>query len=235
LKTRIPNLALQWAIILISLIAVSIACSTGKSAPTQPQLTESRLLSQAPSPVPSPAVQESSACTLKASEAPVFNGLKLGMTPEEILALFPGSKDDPELRSKLSAPPGKLGNLTFLLTPSKYGSAANYKEISRINISLLDARVSNFTINYVSPQSTDLDKFIEKVSKGKKLPPPDQWKPYEGMDTQMKTLECNGFSVRVFTGGEDGNQNYVLLQDLEADRKLKERRKKAREQPSPKG
>jgi hypothetical protein len=220
-------------VILISLIAVSIACSTSRSAGPQPQLTENRLLSQSSTPVTSSAVQESGACTIKLSEAPVLNGLKLGMTPEQILVLFPGSKEDPELRSALSAPPGRFGNSTFMITPSKYGSAANYKEISQLSFSLLDGHVSNLTIYYTGPQWPDVDKFIEKFSEGKRLPPPDQWKPYEGMD-QMKTLVCNGFSIQIFAGKEGGSQNYVLLEDVEADKTLKERRKKAREQASPK-
>jgi len=219
----------------ISLIAVSIACSTSKSAGPQPQLTENRLLSQTPTPVPSSAPQESSACTLKLSEAPVLYGLKLGMTPEEILARFPGSKDDAELRSALAAPAGRFGNSTLLITPSKYGSAEDYKEISRITFSLLDGRVSNFTISYKGPEWPHVDKFIENFANGKNLLPADRWEPFSGMDTQMKTLTCNGFSIRIFAGGEGGSLNYVLLEDLDADKKLKDRRKKAREQASPPG
>ena len=235
LKSRITNLAVRRTVILITLIAVSIACSTSKSAGPQPQLATNRLLSQSPTPSASPAAQESGGpCTLKLSEAPVLNGLQLGMTPEQILALFPGSKEDPEIRTALSAPPGRFGNSALMITPSKYRSAANYKEISRVSFSLLDGHVSNLTIHYTGTQSPDVDKFIEKFSEGKKLPPADQWKPNEGMD-QMKTLQCNGFSIQIFAGGEGGSLSYVLLEDVEADKKLKDRRKKAREQASPKG
>lgn len=232
LKSRITNPVSRWAVILISLITVSMACSTSKSAGPQPQLTENRLVSQSPAPVPSSAPQEGGACTLKLSEAPVLNGLKLGMTPEEILALFPGSKDDAELRSALAAPPGRFGNSTFLITPSKYGSAADYKEISRITFSLLDGRVSNFTITYNGPEWPHVDKFIERFGNDKNLLPANQWEPVSGMD-QMKALTCKGFSIRIFAGGEGGSLNYVLLEDLDADKKLKDRRKKAREQATP--
>ena len=220
-------------VVLIGLIAVSIACSTSKSAGPQPQLAANRLPSQTPAPTASSIPQESGACTLKLSEAPVLKGLKLGMTPEEILALFPGSKDDAELRSALARPPGRFGNSTFMITPSKYGSAGDYKEISRITFSVLDGRVSNFTVAYNGPEWPHVDKFIEKFGSGKTLPPADRWEPFSGMDTQMKTLTCNGFAIRIFAGGEGGSQNYVLLEDLDADKKLKDRRKKAREQASP--
>ncbi|PWT93994.1 MAG: hypothetical protein C5B55_03475 [Blastocatellia bacterium] len=176
-------------------------------------------------------VEQGSVCTLKLSEAPALYGLKLGMTIEQILDLFPGSKEDAELHSVLLASPGRFGNSTFLITPSKYKSATDYAGISRVSISLLDERVSNFTIHFNGPLWPDVDKFIAKFGEGKELPPPDQWEAYAGMETQMKTLTCLGFSIRVFAGGEDGSLNYVLVQDLEADKKLRERRKKAREQP----
>jgi hypothetical protein len=234
LKSRITNLVVHRAVILISLIAVCITCSTSKSAGPQSQLAENKSpLSQSPAQVSSSPIQESGPCTLKVSEAPVLNGLKLGMTPEQVLALFPGSKDDPELRSTLSTPPGRFGNSSVLITPSKYGSAAQYKGISRLTFSLLDGHVSNFTISYNGPEWPDVDKFIQNFVEGKHLPPAGEWAAYEGMNTQMKTLTCNNFSIQIFAGGEGGSSNYVLVEDLEADKKLKERRKKAREQASP--
>jgi hypothetical protein len=53
------------------------------------------------------------------------------------------------------------------------------------------------------------------------------------MDNQMKTLTCSGFSIRMFIGGEGGNQNYILVEDIAAKNLLKERRKKAQAQPTP--
>jgi len=167
------------------------------------------------------------------TDVPVIEGLKLGMTVDEILGLFPGSKEDAELRTAVSAPQGRFGNSSWLLIPSKYRSAANYKEVSRLTFTLLDGHVSSFTVSYNGPEWPHVDKFIETFVAGKNLPAADQWEPFEGMDTQMKTLTCDGFSIRIFHGGEGGNLNYVLVQDLDADRKLKERRKKAREQPNP--
>jgi len=149
------------------------------------------------------------------------------MAAEEILALFPGSKDDAELSSALSKR-GPLGNATVQLIPSKYGAAA-FKDVNRITFNLLDGRVSSFTVNYNGPQWTHIDKFVEKFVADKDLPKADQWEPYAGMDDSMKTLTCDGFSIRMFSGGEGGSQNYVLLEDIEADKTLKERRKKARE------
>lgn len=234
MRSRITNASPRVGRCFIILVAVSIACSASKSASSPAQLPVNQAIS-APSstPVTTFSAHERTACTLGLSEAPAINRLKLGMTEDEILAVFPGSKDDAELRSTLAKPRGPHGNSSFLITPSKYESAADFKEVSRVNFTMLDGRVSSFTTNYTGPEWPDVDKFVEKFVEGKSLPAADQWEPYAGMENQMKTLTCTGFSIRVFNGGEGGNLNYVLVQDLEADKKLKERRRKARESASP--
>jgi hypothetical protein len=236
MKARITNASPRVGQCFIILVAISIACSASKSASSPapvPANQPAQPVSSTPAPVTTSSVHAPTACTLKISEAPAINRLKLGMTEAEVLAVFPGSKDDAELRSALSKPRGPLGNSSFLLTPSKYESPAEYKAVNRVTFSMLDGRVSSFTINYNGPEWPHVDKFVEKFVEGKDLPAVDQWEPYAGMENQMKTLTCTDFSIRVFNGGEGGNQNYVLVQDLEADKKLKERRRKARESASP--
>jgi hypothetical protein len=237
MKARITNASPRVGQCFIILVAISIACSASKSAsspaPVSANQPANQLVSPTPASVTTSSVHERTACTLKLSELPAINRLRFGMTEAEVLAVFPGSKDDAELRTALSKPRGPLGNSSFLLTPSKYTSPADYKDVSRVNFSMLDGRVSSFTINYNGPEWPNIDKFVEKFVEGKDLPAVDQWEPYAGMENQMKTLTCTDFSIRVFSGGEGGNQNYVLVQDLEADKKLKERRRKARESASP--
>ena len=234
MKSRVTKALPRVAQGFIVLVAVSIACSASKSASSPAQLPVNQAISvPSTTPITTSSVPQPATCTLKLSEAPLINRLKLGMSVDEILAVFPGSKDDAELRTALSKPRGPHGNSSFLLTPSKYGSAADFKEVSRVTFTMLDERVSGFTVYYNGPEWPHVDKFVEKFVEGKSLPAADQWEPYAGMENQMKTLTCTDFSIRVFTGGEGGNQNYVLVQDLEADKKLKERRRKARESASP--
>lgn len=155
------------------------------------------------------------------------------MTPNEILALFPGSKNDAELQAEISRPPRAHGNSSFVIRPEKYENKAEYLTISQITVSLLDGRVSRLTIGYKGPQWRHIDEFVSKFVEGTVFPAADQWQPYAGLDEQMKTLTCADFSIQIFAGGEGGSLNYVQLQDLEADKKLKERRKKAAEAASP--
>ena len=154
------------------------------------------------------------------------------MTADEVLSLFPGAKDDPAVSPSVSRPPSKFGVSSFVLMPPKYSSKDQFAGIGHIAFTFLDGRISNFHVGYNGPAYSHVDKFVEKFAGETTLPSVDQWDPYVGMDT-LKTLKCADFEVRVFAGGEGGNLNYVLVQDLEAEKTLTERRDKARAKPTP--
>lgn len=213
-------------------IVASVACVPNKSALSSS--ANANAPSNQPSEQPTISKEESNSnCSLKMAAAPVLNGLKLGMTPDEVLALFPGSKDDAEVKTHLARPLSQFGVSELIIRPAKFESKEKFAGINNITFSLLDGRVSSFNLAYNGPAYPHVDEFVTKFVAGTSLPPADQWQAYPGMDTQMKTLTCKDFEIRVFTGGEGGNQNYVLLRDLEADKKLKDRRAKARAQASP--
>ena len=217
---------------LVILCAMGVACSAGK---LETSLAKPNGNSTPPQAKPSPSVappEQTTNCSLTKAEAPVVNALKLGMTQAEVLAVFPGSKDDPELRSQLSRPASRLGVSNFVVLPERLEPNDKFAAFSQFTFNLLDGRVSSVNIGYNGPVYSHVDEFVTRFVEGTNLPPADQWQPYTGMDTQLKILICKDFEVRVFAGGKDGNLNYVLLTDLEADRRLKERRAKARAEAS---
>lgn len=233
MKSRFTHPLSQVVLTSIVTIAVCVGCSASRSAGSPVQVTDNPATNQSSSPIVSSSAQEKATCTLNMSQAPVLYGMKLGMTPDEVLDLFPGSKDDTEVSSALSRPPSQFGVASFVIRPGKFESKDKFAGINQITFALLDGRVSNVNVGFNGPHYSHVDQFIERFVGISNLPPADQWEPYVGLDHQMKTLTCADFSIRVFAGGEGGNLNYVLMQDLEADKKLKERRKKAREQASP--
>jgi len=210
-------------------VQTSLATPNGNATPPQVNST--------PPPEASPASsvaqsEQKKDCSLTKAEAPVMGALKLGMTQEEVLAVFPGIKNDPELRPQLSRPPSRLGVSNFVIQAAKL-DPKEFAAFSHFTFNLLDGRVSSMNIGYNGPVYSKVDEFVTRFVEGTNLPPADQWQPYTGMDNQLKVLTCKDFEVRVFAGGQDGNLNYVLLTDLEADRRLKDRRAKARAQASP--
>jgi hypothetical protein len=175
------------------------------------------------------AARAQAACTMTLAQSPVVNGLRLGMTRDEVLALFPGIRADKEVSAELSQPANTLGVSGLSIRPDRYASKAKFAGVSQITLQMLDGRVTNMHVGYNGPEWKHVDDFLAKFVEGKKLPAPHAWEPYVGMDTQLKILKCKGFEVSVFAGGKSvHNINYVQMVDLEARQKLKERRDKAK-------
>src|SRR5207253_730347 len=108
-------------VIVFVTIGASIACSVYKSAGSQP-LANENLQAQPSASTSATAAQEKSLCTLTLAGAPDINGIRLGMMPDEVLALFPGSKDDADVRNNLSRPPSQFGVSELSIKPAKYQS-----------------------------------------------------------------------------------------------------------------
>jgi hypothetical protein len=229
--SRRPNPMKTILGLIILAVGVFIGCSASPSS-RQISNTNSEPTPLATSTVAASTVQEKQPCPLKISEAPVIKGLKLGMTPDDVLKLFPGSKDDPQVRSQLSQPP-KFGATSLTIRPEKYESKADFSEISLVSVSTLDGRVSSVALHYRGPHWSHVDQFVAKFVEGTNLPGAEQWEAFVGQDTQLKTLTCAEFSIRLYAGAEGGSQNYILEQDLAAARTLKERKRKAQEEASP--
>jgi hypothetical protein len=217
----------HFSAIVISLVACSaFACSTSQSARSQENANNATALNGA-STQTNPAAQEKPICTLTIAGGPDIKGLRLGMTTQQVLALFPGSEQDADLTASLAPPPSKFGVSGFVIRPEKYGSKETFAGISQITFTLLDGRVSSLSAGYNGPEWPHVDKFVAKVAEGTNLPALEAWEAYAGMENQLKILKCVDFEMRVFAGGAGGNLNYVLMRDLAAAKKLKERRDKA--------
>lgn len=233
MKFRITHPRSQVVLTSIALIAISIACSASKSAES-PSANAAHASTYQPLTSPSSSItQDKQPCTLTLSTVPSIKGTRLRMTTDEVLALFPGAKIDPQISAELSRPPRQFGVSSLMIRPEKYESKDQYTEVNQITLTFLDGRVSKLHVGFNGPEWSHVDKFVAKFVEGTNLPGVHQWAAYVGLDTQLKTLTCSDFELRVFAGGQGGTLNYVQMQDLKADETLKERRRKAREQASP--
>jgi hypothetical protein len=238
MKSPINHPITQVVLISITLMAISIACSASRSAESPAVQAGNASTDQLLTSPPTSATQDKTPCNLNLSSAPNIKGLKLGMTPDEVLALFPGSKEDAEIRTQLGHAPTGVGTSQLVIRPLKYGTTDSTKPaavgaITRINLSFLDGRLMSFNVGFNGPAWPHVDDFVTRLATDKNLPLADQWEVQVGLDNQVKNLTCADFSVRVFAGGEGGNLNHIIVQDLDAEKKVTERRKKARGQASP--
>src|SRR6267378_5453056 len=134
------------------LITVSVACTASRSAGSPSLVNGNPAVAQSSAQTNNPSGQDKPTCQLTLAGAPDIKGLRLGMTSEEVLALFPGSKEDAEVRTSLSRPPSQFGVSSFLIRPEKYESKDKFAGVNQITFTLLDGRVSNFSVGYNGPE-----------------------------------------------------------------------------------
>lgn len=205
---------------LFTFLAIAIACTPNKSAGSA-SVQNNAATTQGSPQKESALTPDKQKCTLTVASVPALNGLKPGMSIDEVLAIFPGSKADAEVRSQLSRPVGRFGSLTFEIKPAKYKLQKKFERVSRMVFDVLDGRVARFTLHYDGPEYGQVDKFVSKFVESTSLPTADQW---EASDPQRKTLKCTDAEISVFAGGPGGKLNHILVRHPEADKKLRDPR-----------
>ena len=219
---------------LVGLVNSTVACEARSGNAVPPSVSQDPAPAT-PKPQQTPEVKtEKVPCRLGREQASEVKGLRLGLTTEQVLALFPGSKDDVALKTALAKPPSQYGVSTLMIKPEKYASKEKFAGIREVIFTFLDGRVSSFQANYESAAWKHVDEFVTDFTTGSKLPGVDSWDAYSGLDTQQKSLKCEGFEVTLFAGGEALNANHVKVQDLVAAEEVKERRAKAKQKAAAK-
>jgi len=146
------------------------------------------------------------AAPIKPPEAgpPTIRGLKLGMTADELLAVFHAAND---IRGQLQHANGypHFGLLQLVLEPGDEATRERFKGIAACFVMFFDGHVSSIFIRYASfPQGADwynIDTLITKFSEAFGLPEASKWE-VEPDNDQTKLFKGNGFTVHVsITGG----------------------------------
>jgi hypothetical protein len=149
-------------------------------------------------------------CKLKLSQAPVVRGIHLGMTVNEVLAVFPGADKNETLLRSLSEP--RFGVINADVVPSYYGSKERFVGIRSVNFGFLDGELNLFAVTYNGPDWKNDEQFASKVAETLNLPGVESWKPSLG----GKALACDGFEVSVQMPTENWG-NTIKVRNLEKD------------------
>src|SRR6267143_6141470 len=108
------------------LITVSVACTASRLAGSPSSANSNATVAQSSAQTSNPIAQDRPTCQLTLAGAPDIKGLRLGMTSEQVLALFPGSNEDAEVRASLARPKGAFGTSSFALRADKYQSKEKF-------------------------------------------------------------------------------------------------------------
>lgn len=168
-----------------------------------------------------------SGCNLTLAQSPEIRGIRLGMSPEALMNLFPEETYRLAVRRAVeeSKQADNYGSGRFNLQPQINVPDSRFTNVYRISIGLLDERVVNFTVEYTSPLWDDVDQFIARLSEAFGLPSAEAWRAAEGEG--RKTLICNDFEVQVSVS--TARQNWVRVRNPSTTNIVQARAQAARE------
>jgi len=152
-----------------------------------------------PKPVPPPPPQNPK-CKLTLAQSPVIRGLRLGMTSDELFAIFPANEReefDRAQKLKIAELPPNYGYTSFQFYPSNYATKDRFIGISDLSFDLFDGKVMKIVANYINaPQFDRQGQLMEIITRQFGLPKFKDWPGYSeySIDT---SLPCEGFTFRV--------------------------------------
>ena len=147
-----------------------------------------------------------SRCSLTESNSPGVRGIKLGMSTEQLLALFPGSSKRKEIKDALErAKTSASGEPVYLsFYPAIDASGDRFAGVDSVSVGLYKGRVIDFNLQYVGPTWRNIDEWVGKLSETLNLPGAQEWTvgPYENPN---KVLSCSGIQIEALIQGGGGS------------------------------
>jgi len=155
------------------------------------------------SPEPLPSYQKPK-CKLTLAQAPVIRGLRLGMTSDELFAIFPangGEELDRDQQLKSPEFPPNYGYASFRFNPSNYTTKDRFIGVSSLTLGLFDRKVVYISAYYSNTPVFDrTGQLMEVIPRQFGLPEFKAWPGYseslEYWDTP--SLSCEGFTFQVY-------------------------------------
>ena len=131
-------------------------------------------------------------CSLTSAQAPKIRDIRLGMSPEDVLRMFPGSSDEPYIRAQLSTADQQFGIVRFSI-PTNLLPRPKFAGVNSLSVAFLDNRLSEYSLSYTGIEWKNVDDFILKFSEAFNLPRPATWERSNLPST--KKLNCQGFEM----------------------------------------
>lgn len=135
-------------------------------------------------------------CNLTDATAPSVRGLRLGMTTQQLLALFPGITKKKEMKDAIEKAKSATGIEAVYLgfEPATDGDAQQFAGVESVSAGLYKARVVDFSVQYSGATWRAIDEWVAKVSEALKLPGKDEWATGWN-EHPNKVLRCDGIEI----------------------------------------
>lgn len=160
-----------------------------------------------------------SRCGLTEKTSPTVRGIHLGMSADQILALFPGASKRREMKEVIEKAKAAANEEAVYLPFDAARDAAtdSMAGIDSVSAGLLNGRVIEFTVQYGSATWPAVDQWIAKVSESFNLPPASSWVAGPS-ENPNKVLTCDGVQIEAAIQGGGSSISVRNTEALKASR-----------------
>lgn len=147
-----------------------------------------------------------SKCSLTKDNSPSVRGLRLGMSTEQLLALFPGStkrwaKEPKEIRAARDKAMATTSNEPVYLSLDPTDAAKEqFAGVESVSAGLYTGWVIDFSVLYVGATWRTIDEWVAKLSETFKLPGAQDW-GVGPSENPHKVLKCAGIEIEAAIQG----------------------------------
>ena len=176
-----------------------------------------------------------SKCSLTEANSPSVRGVRLGMSTEQLLRLFPGSSKRKEIRDALERVKAATSGETVYLSfdPATDAGGDKFAGVDSVSAGLYKGRVVDFTVLYFGPTWRTIDEWIARLSEALNLPGGPEWAVGPN-ETPNKILKCKGIEIEGTIQGGGGSiriRNTEYLKEPEDRTNAVEERKRREFKP----
>ena len=161
-------------------------------------------------------------CSLTLAQAPKIRDVRLDMSSEDLLKMFPGSSDDLYIREQLSTADQRFGIVGFSI-PTNLMPRPKFAGVNSVSVVFLDNRLTEYAFTYSGIEWKNVDDFISKISEAFNLPRPENW---ERSNPSVKKLDCQGFEM---WASADMGGSWIRIRIPEAQQTVSDRREAQKE------
>ena len=158
-------------------------------------------------------------CSLTEAGSPSIRGLRLGMTTQQLLALFPASTKRREMKDALERAKAATGNEAVYLSfdPATDAGKGQFADVGSVSAGLNRGKVIDLDIQYAGPSWGSIDEWVAKLSEAFRLPGAQSWGVGPN-ETPNKVLKCDGIEIEATVEGGGGSvrmRNSEFFREIE--------------------
>lgn len=149
-------------------------------------------------------------CSLTEADAPAVRGIRLGMSTEQLLALFPASTKRREIKEALANAKTPEGEIVYFAFEPGDADKNLFDGVASILAGIAKGRVVEFSIQYLGPAWSGVDEWVGTLSQTLKLPGVASWQ-HGPNETPNKVLRCKGIEIEAAVQGSGGT---IILRNV---------------------